>query len=193
MEQRRCAYDLVMRLGRILKKQNPLPYAMGEQRRLKSVLLVMLLVASPWLLVQGWILVGAPTPSHTSMPSCPDQTMNCASISADASVRMDAGLSTVIEANVSEVWDAWQDWSEANGLRDVHEDVEEGGEHFSHRIAITPFWRFPDDVVVQFTPQGEDTAISLYSASRLGQSDLGVNPERLESLHAALVSVQADS
>ena len=193
MEQRRCACDLVMRLGRTLKKQNPLPSAMGEQRRLKSVLLVMLLVASPWLLVQGWILVGAPTPSHTSMPSCPDQTMNCASISADASVRMDAGLSTVIEANVSEVWDAWQDWSEANGLRDVHEDVEEGGEHFSHRIAITPFWRFPDDVVVQFAPQGEDTAISLYSASRLGQSDLGVNPERLESLHAALVSVQADS
>ena len=182
-----------MRLGRTLKKQNPLPYAMGEQRRLKSVLLVMLLVASPWLLVQGWILVGAPTPSHTSMPSCPDQTMNCASISADASVRMDVGLSTVIEANVSEVWDAWLDWSEANGLRDVHEDVEQGGEHFSHRIAITPFWRFPDDVVVQFVPQGEDTAISLYSASRLGQSDLGVNPERLESLHAALVSVQADS
>ena len=166
------------RLGRTLKKQDPLPYAMGEQRRLKSVLLVMLLVASPWLLVQGWILVGAPTPSHTSMPSCPDQTMNCASISADVSVRMDAGLSTVIEAN---------------GLRDVHEDIEQGGEHFSHRIAITPFWRFPDDVVVQFVPQGEDTAISLYSASRLGQSDLGVNPERLESLHAALVSVQADS
>ena len=77
--------------------------------------------------------------------------------------------------------------------RHHHEDVEEDGEHFSHRVAITPFWRFPDDVVVLFVPQGDDTAIALYSASRLGQSDLGVNPDRLESLHAALVAVQATS
>ena len=106
---------------------------------------------------------------------------------------MDAGLTNVVEANVSEVWDAWVAWSDDNGLRDVLDDVDEGGEHFSHRVAITPFWRFPDDVVVQFEPVGENTAITLYSASRLGGSDLGVNPERLESLHSALVAVQATS
>ena len=39
----------------------------------------------------------------------------------------------------------------------------------------------------------DDTAITLYSASRLGQSDLGVNTDRLENLHAALVAVQATS
>ena len=106
---------------------------------------------------------------------------------------MDAALATVIEANVSEVWEAWMDWSDDNGLREVLDDIETDGEHFSHRVAITPFWRFPDDVVVRFTPLGEDTAIYLYSSSRLGQSDLGVNPDRLESLHAALVAVQASS
>ena len=119
--------------------------------------------------------------------------MNCASVSSAETVRMDAGLTTLILANVSDVWDAWEDWSEENGLREVHDEVEEGGEHFSHRVAITPFWRFPDDVVVHFVPQGDDTLISIYSASRLGVGDLGVNPDRLGDLHAALVDVQATS
>ena len=164
-----------------------------ERPRWQKTVLVALLVCSPWLLVQGWIVVGAPTPSHTSMPSCLENTMNCASLSSEDVVRMDGDLSTIIDANVSEVWDAWMTWSDDNGLRGAHEDVDEGGEHFSHRVAITPFWRFPDDVVVHFEPQGEATSIALYSASRLGQSDLGVNPERLESLHAALLAVQANN
>ena len=161
--------------------------------RRQAVLMGALLLLSPWLLVQGWILVGAPTPEHTTMPSCPEQTMNCASLSSSETVRMDAGLTTVIEANISEVWTAWEDWSEDNGLRDVLDDTQTEGERFSHRVAITPIWRFPDDVVVHFAVQGDDTAITLYSASRLGQSDLGVNPDRLENLHAALVAVQATS
>ena len=161
--------------------------------RRRALLMGALLLLSPWLLVQGWILVGAPTPEHTTMPSCPEQTMNCASLSSSDTVRMDAGLTTVIEANISEVWTAWEGWSEDNGLRDVLDDTQDDGERFSHRVAITPFWRFPDDVVVHFAVQGDDTAITLYSASRLGQSDLGVNPDRLENLHAALVAVQTTS
>ena len=161
----------------------------GTDRK-RAMLLGALLLVSPWLLVQGWILVGAPTPNHTNMPDCPDGTMNCASVSSAGTVRMDAGLTTVIEANVSEVWEAWLDWSDENGLREVHDEVEEGGEHFSHRVAITPFWRFPDDVVVHFLPEGDDTRLSIYSASRLGQGDLGVNPDRLNDLHAALIAVQ---
>lgn len=166
---------------------------MEGRNRWRSVALTVLLICSPWLLVQGWILVGAPTPSHTSMPSCPENTMNCASLSANGSVRMEAGLSTTIEANVSEVWDAWTGWVEDEGLTEVLEDIEDDGGRFGHAVAITPFWRFPDDVVVQFEPVGDSTAITLYSASRLGQSDLGVNPDRLDGLHAALVTVQVES
>ena len=161
--------------------------------RWRKPLLVALLLVSPWLLVQGWILVGAPTPEHTTMPACEDGTQNCAFLSSSTSVRMDAGLTTVIEANVSEVWSAWEAWSDDQGLHEAHETEGENGERCSHRVAITPFWRFPDDVVVQFTPQGDDTAITLYSASRLGQSDLGVNPDRLLDLHEALVEAQATS
>ena len=161
----------------------------AEQRR-RSVLLTVLLIASPWLAVQGWIVAAAHDPEHTTMPTCPDPTANCASLSSQSVVRMDTGLTTVIQANVSEVWEAWVEWSDENGLRKGHTALGEGGERFAHGVAITPFWRFPDDVVVQFTPQGEDTAISLYSASRLGVGDLGVNPNRLGSLHDALLAAQ---
>jgi len=164
----------------------------GQQRR-RGILLTVLLLASPWLLVQGWIVAAAHDPEHTSMPTCPDPTANCASLSSQSVVRMDAGLTALIQANVSEVWNAWVDWSEENGLQQGHTALGEEGERFAHGVAITPFWRFPDDVVVQFTPQGEDTAISLYSASRLGVGDLGVNPNRLGSLHDALVAVQTTS
>ena len=164
----------------------------AEQRR-RSVLLTVLLIASPWLAVQGWIVAAAHDPEHTTMPTCPDPTANCASLSSQSVVRMDTGLTTVIQANVSEVWDAWVEWSDENGLRKGHTALGEGGERFAHGVAITPFWRFPDDVVVQFTPQGEDTAISLYSASRLGVGDLGVNPNRLGSLHDALLAAQTAS
>ena len=164
----------------------------AEQRR-RSVLLTVLLIASPWLAVQGWIVAAAHDPEHTTMPTCPDPTANCASLSSQSVVRMDTGLTTVIQANVSEVWEAWVEWSDENGLRKGHTALGEGGERFAHGVALTPFWRFPDDVVVQFTPQGEDTAISLYSASRLGVGDLGVNPNRLGSLHDALLAAQTAS
>ena len=166
---------------------------MEAKNRWRSVALTFLLVASPWLAVQGWIVTSAHDPEHTTMPTCPDPTANCASLSSQSVVRMDAELTTLIQANVSEVWGAWVEWSEDNKLRKGYSALGDGGERFAHGVAITPFWRFPDDVVVQFTPQGEATAIALYSASRLGVGDLGVNPDRLESLHDALVAVQATS
>lgn len=166
---------------------------MEAEGKKRVVFIALMFLGLPWALVQGWIVLGAPNPEHTTMPSCPEQTMNCAFLSPSETVRMDGALVTVIEANISEVWAAWEVWSDDNGLREVLDDTQTDGERFSHRVAITPFWRFPDDVVVLFVPQGEDTSITLYSASRLGQSDLGVNPERLEDLHAALVAVQATS
>ena len=91
----------------------------AEQRR-RSVLLTVLLIASPWLAVQGWIGAAAHDPEHTTMPTCPDPTANCASLSSQSVVRMDTGLTTVIQANVSEVWEAWVEWSDENGLQKRH-------------------------------------------------------------------------
>jgi hypothetical protein len=159
----------------------------------RKPVLIVLVLCSPWLVVQGWIFVGAPTPEHTAMPECPEGTMNCASLSAETNVRMEGGLSVLVDANLSEVRAAWEAWSEAQGLDEIYQSDEVEGAYFAHRVAITSFWRFPDDVVVGFASQGDGTQISLYSSSRLGQSDLGVNPDRLSDLHGALLGAQASS
>ena len=101
---------------------------------------------------------------------------------------MEATFSATMDANVSEVWAAFESWSDDEDLILEYDRIGEDGEHFSHRVAITPFWRFPDDVIVKFTPVDEQsTSVSLYSSSRLGVSDLGVNPDRLTDLHEALM------
>ena len=156
----------------------------------RRTMLGVLLLVSPWFLVQGWVFASGPTPNHVTMPECPDNTGNCAALGEGVVVRMDASLPIVVDASVSVVWAAWEAWQDEEGLRFVSESSTEEGERFGHSIAITPFWRFVDDVVVQFEPLDENrTLIHLYSSSRLGQSDLGVNPDRLLSLHTALVAV----
>ena len=159
----------------------------------RKPVLIVLVLCSPWLVVQGWIFVGAPPPEHTAMPACPGGTGNWASRAPAPNVRMENGLSVRIAANLSEVRAAWEAWSDEQGSDDVYQPDEVEGAYFAHRVAITPFWRFPDDVVVGFASQGDGTHISLYSSSRLGQSDLGVNPDRLSDLHAALLGAQASS
>lgn len=161
---------------------------MMTPQRWKSLGLVALLLSAPWLFVQGWILVGAPTPEHSTLPVCPEGTQNCASIGEGGLVRMEASFSATMDANVSELWAAFESWSSDEHLEVEYDRIGEDGEHFSHRVAITPFWRFPDDVVVKFTPlDQQSTSVSLYSSSRLGVSDLGVNPDRLSDLYEALM------
>lgn len=161
---------------------------MASPKSRRAVFMGALLVLSPWLLVQGWILVAAPTPDHASMPECPENTGNCAALGQGVVVRMDAELAVIVDAPVSEVWLAWESWQSEEGLRSISESTSEEGERFAHSVAITPFWRFPDDVVVHFEPlEDNQTLLNIYSSSRLGQSDLGVNPDRLLQLHAALV------
>ena len=65
----------------------------------------------------------------------------------------------------------------------------ESGDYYTHFVERTSFWRFPDDVSISLTSiDSLSTEIELHSQSRLGQSDLGVNPDRLENIYAALIS-----
>ena len=142
----------------------------------------------PLALCSGMDPRGCPTPEHSTLPVCPEGTQNCASIGEGGLVRMEASFSTTMDANVSELWAAFESWSSDEQLEVEYDRIGEDGGHFSHRVAITPFWRFPDDVVVKFTPlDQQSTSVSLYSSSRLGVSDLGVNPDRLSDLYEALM------
>ena len=113
--------------------------------------------------------------------------MNCAHLGGSADFRMDE-LSLNINASIEEVQLDLEAYIASN-KGDVLVAESGDGTHYVHFVERTTFWRFPDDVVVGLTALDEvTTQIELHSQSRLGQSDLGVNPDRLEGLHAALVA-----
>ena len=51
-----------------------------------------------------------------------------------------------------------------------------------HIVDVTLFLRFEDDVFIHIECMEENTLIHARSSSRVGVSDLGVNPDRLDSL-----------
>jgi uncharacterized protein (DUF1499 family) len=150
-----------------------------------NAVLVVLALVSPWLLCQAWILVSAGDEPFETMPTCESTSMNCAHLGGDEDFRMDS-LTLVIEAPLDEVQTSLEAYIEdQNG--DVLSTDSTATSHYVHFVERTSFWRFPDDVVVGLTAVDEGTTqIELHSQSRLGQGDLGVNPQRLEGLHAAL-------
>lgn len=71
------------------------------------------------------------------------------------------------------------------GMEVVNVDVEAG----RVEATATTFWfGFKDDVVVRIRPDTEGVRIDIRSISRVGQSDLGANAARIESILAALRS-----
>lgn len=53
-------------------------------------------------------------------------------------------------------------------------------------IAITPWLRFRDDVVVRLTDEADGTRVDVRSKSRVGRSDLGTNARRVRRYLARL-------
>ena len=163
---------------------------MTSERSLLSranVLLVVGALLAPWLLCQVWILTSAGDEPFEEMPQCDANSMNCAHLGGGADFRMEQ-LSLAIEAPIDEVQVNLNAFIESNN-GDVLVEVDDENASYIHFVVRTSFWRFPDDVAVSLTVVDMDTTeVELHSQSRLGQSDLGVNPERLEALHASLLA-----
>jgi uncharacterized protein (DUF1499 family) len=56
-------------------------------------------------------------------------------------------------------------------------------------IAVTRFFRFKDDVDIAVLPAGDDagrSTLAIYSASRVGYSDLGANAKRVGEILTSL-------
>tara|TARA_B110001452_G_scaffold225622_2_gene199644 strand:- start:177 stop:671 length:495 start_codon:yes stop_codon:yes gene_type:complete len=158
--------------------------------RQKNGIILVALLCSPWLLCQAWIAVGAPDETIASMPTCAENSANCAHLGGDATYRMDGEYTLTVNLSSTELWLKVEQYIENT---DGHILFEEGpldgvGIHYVHFVERTSFWRFPDDVSVLVSALDDDTcSLELHSQSRLGQSDLGVNPDRLEELYASLI------
>ena len=64
--------------------------------------------------------------------------------------------------------------------------IVKGEADYLYAQYTTPMMRFVDDVEFWYDPVGQ--VIQVRSASRIGESDLGVNRERIEAVRAALAS-----
>ena len=71
---------------------------------------------------------------------------------------------------------------EQQGLEIVNSDVEQG---IVEATATTFWFGFKDDVVVRVKSSGAGSILDLRSASRVGQSDVGVNAARIMAFSAA--------
>lgn len=157
--------------------------------RQKKVTAMVLLLCSPWLLCQAWIAVGAPDEAFTTMPVCSNDSGNCAHLGGDAMYRMDGEYTLIINQSSDVVWDKIVQYIDDSGSDILFEETDESGDYYTHFVERTSFWRFPDDISVSLTSiDGLSTEIELHSQSRLGQGDLGVNPNRLEKIYAVLIA-----
>jgi len=155
---------------------------------LTKTLLGVFILLSPWFLVQVWILAAAPDEAIEEMPVCSASSSNCAHLGGGEYYRMDVTTVVFEGQSLEETKSRALEYiDEQDG--DILFELETGDEYYVHFVEHTPFWLFPDDVVVSITADGGNSSkIELHSESRLGLGDLGVNPERLELLYDALAS-----
>ena len=74
---------------------------------------------------------------------------------------------------------ACQIWS---GLKHVSVETQDEAACYAHFIQKTPLLKFKDDIHLEFLDRGEGkSSFIIYSASRVGKSDLGTNRKRVES------------
>jgi uncharacterized protein (DUF1499 family) len=156
----------------------------------KRGILLVLLISSPWLLCQAWIAVGAPDEAFTAMPTCPDTSSNCAHLGGGETYRMDGEFALTLNATVEEVWTQVEIYIDQSSSDVLFEDAMVDGERYVHFVERTTFWRFPDDISISATPIGDGSScqLEMHSQSRLGQGDLGVNPNRLDSIYQEIIA-----
>ena len=150
-----------------------------------KVVLMALLITSPWLVVQIGIAVLAPDVEITDMPTCETTSGNCAHLGGGDDYRLLETYSTSLNQSSSEVYDSLVRYIKMNDWDVVYEENSQGN-YYLHFVETTKFWLFPDDVIVSIQASDSGSILEIHSESRLGWGDLGVNPERLASIYNSI-------
>ena len=152
-----------------------------------KLLAVVGLLISPWLLTQAGIAVLAPDKEIEIMPTCEKDSGNCAHLGGGETYRMENSMATLLEFNSTTVWENLLDYIEDNDGKVLVETITDSN-YYVHFVEKTPFWNFPDDVIIEIIDYNESCSIEMHSHSRLGKGDIGVNPDRLDGIYDALVN-----
>lgn len=152
---------------------------------IKAALLA-LLIASPWLIVQVSIVILGPDREITEMPVCDSTSGNCAHLGGGDDYRLIEQYPTFLDISAESVYNNLIQYIEHNNWNLIHEE-NTGDTYYVHFVEITKFWQFPDDVIVLIQPTNSGCIIEIHSESRIGLGDLGINPERIDTIYQELV------
>tara|TARA_B100001109_G_scaffold236147_1_gene216356 strand:+ start:88 stop:588 length:501 start_codon:yes stop_codon:yes gene_type:complete len=153
-----------------------------------KVVLLCLLIASPWLIVQVGIFIIAPNNEINEMPLCPEKSGNCAHLGGGDDYRLNQNYASFIEIPATQIYQNLLDYiADNNGKVMVKEATD--GSYFVHFVEVTSFWNFPDDVIVFIQASDHNSIIEIHSESRIGWGDIGLNPERIDLIYSAVSNI----
>ena len=145
-----------------------------------------LLITSPWLIVQIGIVVLAPDVEISSMPTCEQDSRNCAHLGGGDDYRLNEIYPTSIDKTSEELYENLIQYIDTNDWELIYENNGEDT-YYVHFVEITDFWQFPDDVVVSIQGTDSGSLLEIHSESRLGWGDLGLNPDRINTIYDSIV------
>ncbi|MDC3132869.1 DUF1499 domain-containing protein [Flavobacteriaceae bacterium] len=105
---------------------------------------------------------------------CPAGSQNCAFIGPEPH-RTDAGTALYFQSDPDTVMIEVKRWITTQPRTTIIGEWETQ----IHAVFRTFWWRFPDDFIVNVHCENGETLLYVYSKSRLGISDLGVNVNRV--------------
>ena len=151
-----------------------------------KIVFVGLLITSPWLIVQIGIVVLAPDVEISSMPTCEQDSRNCAHLGGGIDYRLNEVYPTSIDKASEELYEDLIQYIDTNDWELIYENNGEDT-YYVHFVEITDFWQFPDDVVVSIQGTDSGSLLEIHSESRLGWGDLGLNPDRINTIYDSIV------
>ena len=151
-----------------------------------KIVFVGLLITSPWLIVQIGIVVLAPDVEISSMPTCEQDSRNCAHLGGGIDYRLNEVYPTSIDKASEEMYENLIQYIDTNDLELIYENNGEDT-YYVHFVETTDFWQFPDDVVVSIQGTDSGSLLEIHSESRLGWGDLGLNPDRINTIYDSIV------
>ncbi len=116
---------------------------------------------------------------------CPSESLNCSFIGPDP--HRSGGLKELrFNSSLAIVMGVVNEWVDSQPRT---ETVNEGPNQ-THSVFRSFMFRFPDDFVVKGHCDDGDAVIHVYSKSRLGISDIGVNKNRVNSFAKHMVQYE---
>ena len=165
-------------------------FRMSASSFITGLLAILLLYPATVGLVQISNGLSGPEMGQGFPDSCEGKDHKCARIAPEphrSTGEMELRFNNTTVDQVLASFDLWV--AEQSRTIEGQRSINESGVDI-HVVIHTQWLSYADDLYIHIECNGDDTVVWLHSSSRLGVSDLGVNPARILDLQSSLISVQ---